>query len=121
MNDEEKNALNEVLLANRAVQLQVVDQFCENFIPPPVPTRLNSILNPDFASGKTFEEILIECDRMLNYLVVTPEQASFFADSGATKHMCDQKSFFITFKSVELGSQCVSGKKNGAFNSTGII
>lgn len=75
MSNEEKNALHEILLANRAVQLHVVDQFCEHFIPPPVPTRLNSIFNPEFANGKTFEEVLVECDRLLKDLVVTPEQA----------------------------------------------
>jgi hypothetical protein len=35
---------------------------------------------------------------------------AFFADSGATKHMCDQKVFFVTFTPIEPGNRTVSGK-----------
>lgn len=35
---------------------------------------------------------------------------AFFADSGATKHMCDQRHFFDTFTAVEAGKWLVSGK-----------
>ena len=75
MSMEEKAALNQVLLENRAVQFHVVDQFCDNFIPPSLPTRLNSIFNPRFATGKTYEEIVLECNRLLKDLLVTPEQS----------------------------------------------
>ena len=34
---------------------------------------------------------------------------AFVADSGATKHMCDQRSFFTTFLPIEPGSWTVSG------------
>jgi hypothetical protein len=35
---------------------------------------------------------------------------AFFADSGATRHMCDQKVFFVTFTPIEPGNRTVSGK-----------
>lgn len=36
---------------------------------------------------------------------------AFFADSGATRHMSDQKSFFSNFSSIEEGKWSVSGSK----------
>ena len=36
---------------------------------------------------------------------------AFFADSGATKHMCDQKGFFSTLKPIKAGDWSVSGKE----------
>jgi hypothetical protein len=76
MNDEEKNALNEILLKNRAVQLHVVDKFADHFVPKKIPVRLISIYNPDFANGKNYEEIVEECDRLQReVLFVTEEQA----------------------------------------------
>lgn len=75
MNDGEKNELLSVLLENRAVQLHVVNEFSHHFIPPSLPTRLNSLYNPEFANGKSFEEILAECRRLKENLVVTREEA----------------------------------------------
>jgi hypothetical protein len=37
---------------------------------------------------------------------------AFFADSGATKHMSDQRSFFSDFKPIEIGSWSVSGNNS---------
>ena len=36
---------------------------------------------------------------------------AFFADSGATKHMCDQRGFFSTFHPITTGTWSVSGKR----------
>ena len=36
---------------------------------------------------------------------------AFFADSGATKHMCDQKGFFSTLKPIKAGDWSVSRKE----------
>jgi hypothetical protein len=49
MNEEDNNALNEILLKKRAVQLHVMDTFSDNFVPKEIPVRLISIYNPDFA------------------------------------------------------------------------
>lgn len=75
MNYKDKEALNEILLKNKAVQLHVVNQFCGSFIPPPLPTRLSSLYDPVFASGKTFEDILQECSRWKKELNVTVDQS----------------------------------------------
>ena len=37
---------------------------------------------------------------------------AFFADSGATRHMCDQRCLFTTFSPIEPGSWTVSGTNN---------
>jgi hypothetical protein len=76
MNEEDKNALNEILLKNRAVQLHVMDPFSGNFVPKEIPVRLISINKQDFAKGKSYEKIVAECDRLQReVLFVTKEQA----------------------------------------------
>lgn len=37
---------------------------------------------------------------------------AFFADSGATRHMCDQRNLFNTYEPIEPGSWSVSGTKS---------
>ena len=103
MDAEEKSALNEVLLANKAVQLHVVNDFCHHFIPPSLPTRLTSIYNRDFAE-KTREEVWAECHRLKEELMVTREQA--LEAERLTVHQ--RKSHFFLRYGITNESKCIN-------------
>lgn len=54
------------------------------------------------------EEITQGCSEITTALL-TRNSSTWVADSGATHHMCDQRSFFLNFHPIQEGSRMVTG------------
>ena len=76
MNEAEKLLFREALLKNRAVQLYGEPEYADNFVPPLLPIRLNSIYKPSL-HGKPIEEIRAEAkDIFEDIMPLTEKQAA---------------------------------------------
>lgn len=76
MSREEIRSLHEELLPHRAVQLAVLNEYKEEFLPPCLPPPICDIFDANFKK-KPYDVVLAQCKRLLNEkkLLVTQRES----------------------------------------------